>query len=97
MFALLLGAGAIYLFLGDLTDALMLLVFACVSISISVIQELRSERVLDALRDMTSPRALVVRDGTRRRIPGREVVRGDAIVLLEGDRVPADSVLIAAH
>ena len=97
MFALLLGAGAIYLFLGDLTDALMLLVFAFVSISISVIQELRSERVLEALRDMTSPRALVIRDGTRKRIPGREVVRGDAIVLLEGDRVPADSVLIAAN
>ena len=97
MFALLLGAGAIYLFLGDLTDALMLLVFACVSISISVIQELRSERVLEALRDMTSPRALVIRDGSRKRIPGREVVRGDAIVLLEGDRVPADSVLVAAN
>jgi Ca2+-transporting ATPase len=97
MFALLLGAGAIYLFLGDLTDALMLLVFACVSISISVIQELRSERVLDALRDMTSPRALVIRDGSRKRIPGREVVRGDAIVLLEGDRVPADSVLVIAN
>lgn len=97
MFALLLGAGAIYLFLGDLTDALMLLVFAVVSISISVIQELRSERVLEALRDLTSPRALVIRDGVRKRIPGREVVRGDAIVLLEGDRVPADSVLIAAN
>lgn len=97
MFALLLGAGAIYLFLGDLTDALMLLVFACVSISISVIQELRSERVLEALRDMTSPRALVIRDGNRKRIPGREVVRGDTIVLLEGDRVPADSVLVVAN
>lgn len=97
MFALLLGAGAVYLVLGDLTDALMLLIFAVVAVSIGVIQETRSERVLDALRDMTSPRALVIRDGVRKRIPGREVVRDDCIVLLEGDRVPADGVLLAAH
>ena len=96
MFALLLGAGVIYLVLGDFTEALMLLVFATISVSITVVQELRSERVLEALRDMTSPRALVIRDGVRRRIPGREVVRGDAVVLLEGDRVPADAVLAAA-
>ena len=97
MFALLLGAAAVYLVLGDLTDALMLLIFAVVAISIGVIQETRSERVLDALRDMTSPRALVIRDGVRKRIPGREVVRDDSVVLLEGDRVPADGVLLAAH
>jgi Ca2+-transporting ATPase len=96
MFALLLGAGVIYLVLGDLTEALMLLVFATISVSITVVQELRSERVLEALRDMTSPRALVIRDGVRKRIPGREVVRGDAVVVLEGDRVPADAVLAAA-
>ena len=96
MFALLLGAGIIYLVLGDLTEALMLLVFATISVSITVVQELRSERVLEALRDMTSPRALVIRDGVRKRIPGREVVRGDAVVVLEGDRVPADAVLAAA-
>ena len=57
MFALLLGAGVIYLVLGDLTEALMLLVFATISVSITVVQELRSERVLEALRDLTSPRA----------------------------------------
>ncbi|MFZ5780583.1 MAG: cation-translocating P-type ATPase [Pseudomonadota bacterium] len=96
MFALLLGAGAVYLVLGDLSEALILMAFATISISISVIQETRSERVLEALRDVASPRALVVRDGERRRIPGREVVRGDTIVLLEGDRVPADAVLVSA-
>src|SRR4029077_3905076 len=96
MFSLLLGAGVIYLVLGDLTEALMLLVFAIISVSITVVQELRSERVLEALHKMTSPRALVIRDGVRRRIPGREVVRGDAVVVLEGDRVPADAVLAAA-
>ena len=97
MFALLLGAGAVYLVLGDMTEAAMLLAFATISVSITVIQETRSERVLDALRDVASPRALVIRDGQRRRIPGREVVRGDAIVLLEGDRVPADAVVAEAN
>ena len=83
--------------LGDVSEALMLLAFATISVSITVVQESRSERVLEALRDLTSPRALVIRDGERRRIPGREVVRGDIVVLAEGDRVPADAVLVAAN
>jgi P-type Ca2+ transporter type 2C len=61
------------------------------------VQETRSERVLEALRDLTSPRALVIRQGVRRRIPGREVVRGDVIVLAEGDRVPADAMLLSGQ
>jgi Ca2+-transporting ATPase len=93
MLALLLAGGAIYLALGDLREALILLAFATVSIVITVVQETRTERVLEALRDLSSPRALVIRDGVRRRIPGREVVRGDLVVLSEGDRVPADGVL----
>jgi Ca2+-transporting ATPase len=97
MFGLLLAAGVIYLALGDLGEALMLLVFATISVTIAVIQETRSERVLEALRDLTSPRALVVRDGEYRRIPGREVVRGDVVILAEGDRVPADALLLSSH
>ncbi|MBX5454950.1 MAG: cation-translocating P-type ATPase [Acidobacteriia bacterium] len=97
MFGLLLGAGLIYLFLGDTVEALLLLVFASLSVVIAVVQETRSERVLEALRDLTSPRALVIRDGERKRIAGREVVRGDLIVLSEGDRVPADATLIQAR
>jgi Ca2+-transporting ATPase len=97
MFSLLLGSGLIYLLLGDSLEALLLLAFASLSVSIAVVQETRSEKVLEALRDLSSPRALVVRDGERRRIPGREVVRGDLIVLSEGDRVPADGVIIEAR
>ena len=97
MLALLLGGGLVYLVLGDLKEALILLVFATLSVAITVIQEARTERVLEALRDLTSPRALVIRDGQRKRIAGREVVRGDFIVLGEGDRVPADAVLVESH
>ncbi|MFO1159134.1 MAG: cation-translocating P-type ATPase [Reyranellaceae bacterium] len=96
MFALLVGAGVVYLMLGDLGEAVILLAFATLSVGITVVQETRSERVLDALREVASPRALVVRDNQRRRIPGREVVRGDAVVVLEGDRIPADAVLLSA-
>ena len=94
MIALLIAGGVVYLALGDWREAVILLVFANLSIVITVIQETRTERVLEALRDLTSPRALVIRDGERKRIPGREVARGDIVVLAEGDRVPADAALV---
>ena len=97
MFLLLVVAGAIYLLLGDINDALMLLGFVCVVVGITIYQEYKTERVLEALRDLTSPRALVLRDGAEQRIAGREVVRGDLVILSEGDRVPADAVLISCN
>ncbi len=96
MFLLLLACGAVYFFLGDLREALMLLGFVFLVMGITLFQERKTERALDALRDLASPRALVIRDGGRIRIPGREVVRGDLIILGEGDRVPADGALMAA-
>lgn len=86
MFALLIIAAVIYLIIGDLQDALVLSAFAMLSVVITITQEWRSEKVLEALRDLTSPRALVVRDGQPQKIAGRDVVRGDLIILSEGDR-----------
>jgi Ca2+-transporting ATPase len=94
MLALLIAGGVIYLFLGDLSEAIILMVLALFSVVITVVQEARTERVLEALRDLTSPRALVIRDGQRLRIAGRDVVAGDLLVLSEGDRVPADGRLV---
>ncbi len=96
MLALLLAGGVVYLLLGSRAEALILLAFACMSIGITAVQEARTERVLEALRDLTSPRALVVRGGDRLRVAGADVVRGDVIVLAEGDRVPADARLLQA-
>ena len=96
MLALLLAGGLVYLLLGSRAEAIILLAFACMSIGITAVQEARTERVLDALRDLTSPRALVLRGGERLRIAGTDVVRGDVIVLAEGDRVPADARLLQA-
>ena len=97
MLLMLLAAGAIYISLGDLQEALLVVVLASASVVVTIVQEARSERVLDALRDLTSPRALVLRDGKQIRIPGREVVRGDFVMLNEGDRVPADATLISCQ
>jgi Ca2+-transporting ATPase len=97
MFGLLLGAGAIYLAMGDTREALILLGFVFVIMGITALQERRTDKALDALRELSSPRALVMRGGAAVRIPGREVVRDDVLLLAEGDRVPADGVLLQAH
>ena len=97
MLQLLVAAGMIYLLLGDRGEALMLLAFVAVTLIISISQEHRTERVLQALRDLTSPRALVLRDGRAQRIAGLEVVCGDLLLLTEGDRVAADARLIEAN
>lgn len=96
MFLLLVACGAVYLALGDLQEALMLLAFVVVVVAITFVQRRRSERSLEALRDLSSPRAVVVRDGATRRVPGREVAVGDVVLLAEGDRVPADLLLVEA-
>jgi len=94
MFILLVVCGAIYLVLGDLQEALMLLGFVLFMAGITLFQEQKTERALEALRDLSSPRALVIRDSEQKRIAGRNVVRGDVLILTEGDRVPADAVLM---
>lgn len=91
---LLAACGTIYLLLGDKQDALMLLGFVFVVMGITFVQQRKTERALEALRNLSSPRACVIRDGVQQRISGREVVRGDLVVLVEGDRVPADAVLL---
>jgi Ca2+-transporting ATPase len=95
MFLLLIAGGAIYLLFGDVEEALMLLGFVFVVIGITIYQERKVERALEALKSLSSPRALVIRDGVANRIPGREVVRGDIVALAEGDRVPADALVLS--
>jgi Ca2+-transporting ATPase len=97
MFLMLIACGLLYLFLGDREEALMLMGFVVVIIGITFFQEQKTERALEALRDLSSPRALVIRDGKQQRIAGREVVREDIILLSEGDRVPADAVLFTVN
>ena len=97
MFLLLIAAAAIYIVLGDLREALVLGASVLVMAAITIVQQRKAERALEALRDLSSPRAVVVRDGARRRIAGAEVVRGDLIVLSEGDRIAADGRVSGAN
>ncbi|MFA5325280.1 MAG: HAD-IC family P-type ATPase, partial [Bacteroidales bacterium] len=94
MFILLVACGTLYLILGDIQEGIMLMSFVIVIMGIEYFQERKTEKALDALKDLASPRALVIREGETIRIAGREVVNGDIVVLQEGDRVPADGRII---
>jgi Ca2+-transporting ATPase len=95
MLLLLIATGIVYILLGDIEEALALIAAIGVMVGISLYQTQKTEHALQALRDLSSPRALVVRDGRTIRIPGRDVVSGDRVILHEGDRVPADAVVVA--
>jgi len=96
MFILLISCGILYMLLGDYTEGIILLSTNLIIIFITFYQYQKTEKALDALRQLSSPRALVIRDGEEIRVPGREVVPGDVILLHEGDRIPADSQIIEA-
>ncbi|NTU98838.1 HAD-IC family P-type ATPase, partial [Candidatus Falkowbacteria bacterium] len=93
MFFLLVACSGIYFTLGDLGESIALMVSVLLVVAITVYQENKTEKALGALKDLSSPRALVIRDGVAKRVAGTEVVRGDVIILNEGDRVPADAIL----
>ena len=94
MFMLLLAAGALYLVLGDLQEGMILFGLVLVVLALTLYQEGKTEHALAALRDMTSPRARVLRDGQPQRIAGVDVVCGDILLLAEGDRIAADAMLL---
>jgi Ca2+-transporting ATPase len=95
MLLLLIVSGVIYLFLGSIEDAIMLVSFIVVVVGITIYQERKTEKALDALKNLASPRAFVIRDGKQLNIPGREVVTGDILILKEGNRIPADSIIFS--
>ena len=93
MFLLLIACGTLYLILGDTTEGIVMICMISIIIGITYFQHKKTEKALEALRKLSSPRALVFRDNEWTRIPGREVVTDDLVSLQEGDRVPADGVL----
>ncbi len=94
MFLLLLAAAAVYLFLGDLGEGLLLSFFALMAVGLVVLQERRSERALEALRQLAAPQVRVVRDGQVRQVPAADLVPGDCLLVAEGERVAADAVVL---
>jgi Ca2+-transporting ATPase len=96
MFLLLLGAALLYLALGEARESIFLASMVVFTLGMTLYQEGRTERALQALRDLGAPAATVIRDGERRRVPATDLVGGDLLVLAEGDRVPADAFLVEA-
>lgn len=97
MLLLLIACGTLYLFLGDIQEAIILLSSIVFIIALSIYQENKTEKAIEALKDLSSPRALVIRNGEQIRIPGREVVKDDIIILNEGDKVPADCIVLRSR
>lgn len=97
MFILLMCCGGLYLILGDYTEGFILLCWVFVIIFITFYQHQKTEKAIEALKKLSSPRALVIRNGIETRVAGREVVIDDIVILNEGDRVPADGILLESH
>lgn len=94
MILLLIAASSLYLVIGSLREALALAGSILVVVGISIFQNQKTERALEALRELASPRAIVIRGGYQRRVAAREIVRGDVVIVTEGDRIPADALLL---
>ncbi len=94
MLLLLVGAAVLYLLLGTPRDAAVLLASIVLVVALTAWQEGRSEQALQALREMSSPRARVLRDGVAITVPAQELVPGDLLLVAEGDRLPADARLL---
>jgi P-type Ca2+ transporter type 2C len=97
MFLLLIAGGVLYFILGSIKESFILVIFVLVIMGITFYQEHKTERALQALRDLSSPRALVIREGREKRIAGREVALKDIVVVREGDYIPADAKLLLAN
>ena len=97
MFLLLLIAALIYFVLGEPRDGMIMLVFVAGIISIDVIQEWKTDRTLSALKDLSAPRARVIRDGSEQEIPSADLVPGDLMLLYEGVKIPADGMIVKCN
>lgn len=93
MVMILLAATAISALLGEITDAVTIILIVLLNAILGFVQEYRTERTLEALKDMTAPEAAVCRDGVWKTIPARLLVCGDLIRIEAGDSVPADCAL----
>jgi Ca2+-transporting ATPase len=97
MSILLLACSTIYVLLGDTKEGWMLFLGAVLTVALNFFQSFRTHRALQALKNLTSPRTLVIRDNQQIRISSQELVPGDLVLLSEGDRIPADASLISTN
>ena len=94
MFLLLIAASVIYFLLGQARDGAVMLVFVAGIISIDIIQEWKTDKTLRALKNLSTPRVTVIRDGKQRELDSKELVPGDIMLIQEGVKIPADGVIL---
>jgi Ca2+-transporting ATPase len=92
----LLAAAGFTIATSDFTDAAVIVFVIVVNATVGVIQEVKAERAITALSQLTAPDARVIRDGVQRQMPAADIVVGDLLVLAEGDIVPADAYVVQA-
>ena len=93
MFLLLLAAAVIYFLLGEPRDGGIMLIFVVGIIGIDIIQEFKTDRTLNALRDLSAPQVTVIRDGSEQVIHSEDLVPGDLMMVFEGVKIPADGIV----
>ena len=96
MFLLLIVAAAIYFILGEPRDGVIMLIFVIGVISIDIIQEWKTDKTLSALKDLSAPHIVVIRDGREQTIASADLVPGDLMLVVEGVKIPADGVVMKA-
>ncbi len=97
MFMLLLAAAVIYFILGEPRDGAIMLIFVIGVIGIDVIQEWKTDQTLNALKDLSTPRITVLRDGREIEIASADLVPGDLMLIYEGVKIPADGIIIKCN
>ena len=97
MFLLLIVAAIIYFVLGEPRDGAIMLIFVVGIISIDIVQEWKTDKTLNALRDLSAPQVSVIRDGEEKIIASADLVPGDLMLICEGVKIPADGVVIRCN
>lgn len=97
MVLVLLGATAISMIMGEVTEALTVLAIVIINAFLGFYQEMHTEKTMEALEKLAAPKARVFRDSELREIPAEEIVPGDLILIEAGDRIPADGYLVEAN
>lgn len=93
---ILIFAGIVSLIVGDPSDSIVIFAIVFLNAAIGFIQEFKAEKSLEALKKMISPNCKVVRSGIEKEIEVKDVARGDIVIVEEGDRIPADGIIIEA-
>ncbi len=94
MVIILIISTAISAFMGEMTEAVTIIAIVILNAVLGFVQEFRTEKTMEALKNLAAPAAKVIRNGRQISIPAEQIVPGDLVILETGDRIPADAILL---